>query len=91
MKNIKIEITKARLESFTVSVGEDGELNVHTTIGLYTEQDKKISSFSLSSDSWNDSSKFEIPLKSFEPIREIIDELETLTTLKCRDGQKLLA
>ena len=89
MSKIKIEITKSKIESFTVSF-EDEKINISTTIGLYTDTDRKISSFSLSSTAWNEENKIEVPFNCIIPIKNIAEELEIITTLKCREGQLML-
>ena len=87
MQKLDIKITKSRLESYNVSFGEDDKVNLTVTIGLYTDEMKKISSFSLSSEAWREENSLVIPIKSYKLIKEIGEQLEELTTAKCREGQ----
>lgn len=91
MRKIDIKITKSQLEGFNVSFDVDEKkINVSATIGLYTNNNKKISEYSVSTEAWNEEKKFSLPLECITPIMSIADEIERLVTLKCREGQKLL-
>lgn len=89
MKAIKINITKAVIESFSVEL-EDEKPEVSITIGLYTDGGKKIAGYSISTSSWNEASKFELPVGIIPPILEIMRELEAIATRHCNKGQKAL-
>jgi len=82
MKNIDIQINKAKIISYEVDLKEDFP-EVSATIGLFAG-DKKISTFTLRTQSYyQDSIQFEIPLDLIEPIKDIASKLENILILKC--------
>jgi hypothetical protein len=89
MKKLNIQITKAQIESFAVTLGEN-KPEVEITIGLYTETGKKITTYSISTDTWRDDAKFNLPASIVYPIMEIMKELEVIATRHCREGQATL-
>ena len=88
MQDIKINITRAEIESFNISLKEYPEASV--TIGLFTEDNQRITSYSISTDSWSDENKFDLPVKLLDPIKRITRELEIIATRHCRQRQKSL-
>lgn len=89
MRKINIEITKAQLESFTIGfdVNEDKIVpEVSASLGLLTENGKKISQYSISSGKWANN-KFTLPIEMFSPIMEIAEQLEVIVTKHCRENQ----
>lgn len=91
MRKLDIQITKAKLLSFDVSFDEDKEqINVSATIGLMTETGKKITNYTVNSNSWRDEDKFVVPISMIAPIQTIAKELERIVTLHCRQGQLAL-
>ena len=91
MRKIKIEISKARIESYSITFDEADKINISTTIGLYTEQNKKITTYSLSTESWNKETQVELPLEVIDPIKKIGQALEIVATRHIRRGQKALS
>ena len=88
MKKIDISITKAKIISYNVELNDDLP-EVTATIGLFTETDKQISTFSLSTKTFY-SQSFELPIEMIEPIKNIAQELETVLTRKCSSAMGLL-
>ena len=89
MKKLDIKITKAQIESFLVTLKEESP-EVSATIALLTEGGKKITSYSISTDSWNEVNKFELPQEMIMPIMLIMRELEALVVGHVKTNQKLL-
>ena len=91
MRKINIEITKAQIESFSVSLDPEKEQpQVSATIGLYTEHGKKITTYSIYTNAWSSEQKFELPLQMFNPIYEIAKQLEIVVVKHVREGQLAL-
>lgn len=81
MKEINININKAKIMSFSVELVEDMP-EVSATIGLFSG-DKKISTFSLRTQSYySESIQFEIPTSMINPIIKIAEELETILIIE---------
>jgi len=87
IKNIKIE--NAELESFSVSLGKE-KPEVNATIALMTAGGKKITSYTISTGSWNDEQKFELPLEIIAPILGIAEILEGVVAEHCDNITKKL-
>lgn len=88
MKKIKIEINQAKIISFTVDM-EEKYPELTATIGLFSGT-KKISTFSLSTKSWQDLT-FDLPIHLIDDIKNIADELETILILRCSQSIGRLA
>lgn len=89
MKKLDIQITKAQIESFDVTLNENlPEISVR--IGLYTEGGKKITTYNIDTNGYIDDQKFELPVAVIKPIMEIMKELETIAVRHCRKGQKTI-
>jgi len=86
MKKLSIAITKASLQSFSVSLNEDGTYRVEATIGLMTDGGRKITSYTIYTQHWNKEQEFELPLTCISPIREMAKELEGVVTKHCQDS-----
>lgn len=80
MKKIDIQINQAKIKSFEVELGEE-KLDITARIGLYAGN-KEISSFSLSTHTWQDKS-FELPLSIIKPVNKIAEDLETILIREC--------
>lgn len=89
MKKIDIQITKAALKSFRVELNEKKPV-VHASIALLTEGGKQITDYSISTDSWQDENKFELPIECIAPIVKLAQQLEAIVTKHCRDSQLAL-
>ena len=83
MRKIDISITKAKLNNFSIDIGDEDKIDINATIGLYTSGGKKITSFSISTESWRDESRFELPIEMINPIMEIARDLEVIVTRNC--------
>ena len=90
MKKLSINITKAQLTGFTVSF-EEKDMSVSANIALLTEENKQISTFNISTDSWRDENKFELPIAMIVPIQKIAAALEKVIIDHVREGQLKLA
>jgi hypothetical protein len=89
MKKIDIQITKAALKSFSVEL-QDKKPVVSASIALLTEGGKVVTDYSISTDSWQDENKFELPMECIAPIVELARKLELVVTKHCRDSQLAL-
>jgi len=77
MKNINelnITINKAIVEKVTLSLGKNG-LEVDIEGGLYTPQNRKISSFDFSTHAWSEDNKIKVPAYINSPAKEIFEQL----------------
>lgn len=81
MKTIDIQINQAKIIGYDVCFNEDGLPDLTATIGLFSGN-KQISTFSLSTKSWNDK-VFELPVTVINPIKKIAEELETILIREC--------
>lgn len=90
MKKLDINITQATLKSYTVELKE-GKPEVSATIQLLTAGGMEVTTYTVSTDAWNDKNKFELPIAAILPIVELAKILETTTVEKCRDSQLALS
>ena len=81
MRKIDITINKAVIEEVSVTIKEKYP-EVSVCIGLYAGA-KRISSYSIRTDSWDDKNKFSLPPHVAYAIGEMLPELETIATRKC--------
>jgi len=82
MQNINININQAKIESFSVILGDD-KPSVEATIILLSGQ-KRISSFTLSSQyDFGDRVKFELPPDMVAPIIDIAQKIEKILVVEC--------
>lgn len=86
MKKISINVTKAQILSFNVTLGED-KPSVSASIGLFTEGGRQISEYSISTDAWNDDKKFNLPVSMIVPIMAIMEQLEGIVVKHCNNNQ----
>ena len=89
-KKIDIHITKGKLEVFTIYLQEDNAPDISATIGLYTDGDKKITSFNVDTRNYYGDNKIELPLGTLPAIQKIAEEIELATIRKCREHQLAL-
>lgn len=89
MKKINVSVTKAQILSYRVEITKDAP-QVSATIGLFTDGGKKISEYSISTNSWNDEDKFEIEPTMLSPIMDIMYDLEGIVVRHMNEGQLTL-
>ncbi len=82
MKKIDININQAKLLSYSVTLGDDSP-EVTATVGLYAGN-KKISSFSLTTQSYYEGIKFDLSPDIVFPIVDIAKKLEAITVAQCK-------
>ena len=88
MKKLKIEITKGQLLSYEVRLEKNfKDVVVSATIGLFTEGGKEITEYCVSTSSWDDNSKFVLPLNAIAPMTELAKILEGVVIKHCKDSQ----
>lgn len=87
MKKIRIEINQAILLSYKVELNENLP-HVTAEIGLYANQ-TKISTFSLSTYTWQDAS-FTLPITIIPKIKAIAKELENILIRTCSNSIGML-
>jgi len=88
MKKIDIQITKAKITEFVVQLHDDMP-DVTANITLYTENDKKISTFGLSTKSWEDRC-FDLPVEMIPDIKNIANRLEGILIRECKKQLMML-
>lgn len=82
MKKLNIQITKAQIVSFRVEL-KDNQPQVSATIALLTDGNKPISSYSISTDTWNEQDKFALPVSIIKPIMDILKDIEPIVVKHC--------
>ena len=60
---------------------------VSATIALFTEEQKHITDFQISTNSWNKEHKFDLPIEMITPIQKIAGALEHVIVEHIREGQ----
>ena len=80
MKTIKIEVNQAKIVSYSVALADE-KPSVTATIALLCGH-KEISTFSLSTKSWNDVT-FDLPPEMIGPIVKIAEQLEAILVREC--------
>lgn len=88
MKQLNISITKAALKSFDVSIDDKGKPNISATINLMTDGGKVITTYTISTNSWTEKNKFDLPLDAIEPMARLARILEGVVVRHCNDSQK---
>lgn len=88
METIDINITKAKIKSFNVTLDED-KPTVTASVDLFTPNDVKVTSFSLSTESYYDR-KFDLPASMVGPILNMARELEHILVLQANKELCLL-
>lgn len=89
MKEIKINISKAVIHSFTVTL-KDNLPVVSVSVRLLTEGGKAIADYGISSESWTPETKFDLPAEMVFPILEIAEQLEKIVVAHCQSATKQL-
>ena len=84
MRKVDIRITKARISRLSIEISSDeGRLpHVTATIDLLAANGKKVSDFTISTQSWHEL-HFDLPATLVPPIRHLEVEIERLVALKC--------
>lgn len=90
MQELKIEIKKAQITGFEVHLNDEGLPSITISIALLTETGKTITSYTISTNHWDDEQKFDMPLSTVTPIMEIMRDLETEAVRHIQRGQKAL-
>jgi len=91
MRTLKIEITKAKILGYNVRFDEENKrLLVDATIGLFTEGGRKVTEYAISTYSWDEAKKFDLPAKIVEPIIATARVLEKVVTKHCQDSTLML-
>lgn len=81
MKKLDVQITKAEIESFAVEFKSDLP-EVTATVALFTSNDKKVTTFTISSGRWSQV-KFDVPVGMIPAIKDIGNQLEAIVTIEC--------
>lgn len=90
MRELKINITKAKIKSFNVELKDDLP-EVSASIVLMTETGEQITTYQVSTLSYYSGiNKFDVPAKMIPPILKIAEQLEEIVTNHCNEHQKLL-
>ena len=82
MKKINIQISKAQIDSYSVEL-KDNKPEVSATIALIANDNNPITTYSISTDAWNEKNKFKLPTAMISPIVEIMKELEPIIVRHC--------
>lgn len=91
VKKLNINITKAQLKSYSVTL-EEGKPVISATVELLTEGGKAVTTYTAKTRQydWESSVAFELPLNAIEPIVKLAKILEQAVVLSCRDSQMAL-
>lgn len=90
MNKLDINITKASLEGFIVTAA-DGAAHVTANIALLTEGGKKITSYSVNTNAWDDLKKLQLPVEVMPLLGRAAQLIEAAAVKHCRDEQKGIA
>lgn len=90
MRTLEINITKAALQSFNVSLDENGQPNVQVTIGLISDGGKPITTYTAMTHAYSEARKMNLPIKAMPLLGELARILEAEAVKKCRDDQLTL-
>lgn len=90
MKELTINITKAKLISFKVRA-KDNKPEVSVTLALQTAGGKTITTYDAQTDAWNDKDKLELPIEAMPLIGDLARVLEAVAVRHCQDGQLALS
>jgi len=88
MRKIDVQITKGKIDSFSVSLDKEFPV-VSATVSLFTADDKEITSFSLSSAGYS-SNPFKVPISMIPGIKDLADKLENIAILHCNKKMAML-
>lgn len=88
MKKISISITNAKIESFSVNI-ENNEPYISATVGLYTENEKKISTFSVTNRKYY-GEEITFPIEIYDWLYKMLDVIEQTVTLHAQSKICLL-
>lgn len=85
MKKLNVAITQAQLTGFIVEMNAEGGLDVSATIVLLMSQGKQVSTHTISTSTWRDENKFELPYGAIPAIQTIAKSLEQVVVQKYQD------
>ena len=85
MNKIDIKIERAEIESFTVWL-IDGKIEISTTIKLLTLQNKKIATYSIATNAWDNDNHFTLSPEMEFPVKHIAEQLEKIVTEHCSNS-----
>ena len=74
INELNITINKAVIEKVTLELKKEG-LRVEVQGGLYTTQNKRLSSFDFDTNGWSKESTIEVPAYINAPVKEIFEQL----------------
>ena len=89
MRKINIQITKAQIRSFEVTLDKK-KPSISIQLDLFNDYGKKITSYQISTDHWEDENKFELPIRAITPIMKIMRQLEIVAIQHCNKEQKAI-
>jgi len=83
MREISVDITKAKIKSFHVDLKDD-KPDVRAEVSLMTADGKEISTFCVNSHGYYAGPKFEVPFTMIPSILVLGDELERIVVNCCK-------
>lgn len=86
MKKLEINISKAALTGFNVTLSGDTPA-LSATIGLYTEGGKLVTVYTASTDAWREADKMTLPIDAMKPLFELARIVEGAAVKHTRDQQ----
>jgi len=89
MERIKIDITQAQIIKFAVQLGEK-KPDVMVEVGLYTPDNKLVTTFNIGTESWRDYHIKKLPLAVIKHINTIAHRLEKLVAEEINSISKML-
>lgn len=78
MKKFNVKITKARIESINIDYENENLPDVCATLGCYTEDDKKITTFNATTKNYYSGIKFKIPVTMVQSLVDLADIIEKI-------------
>lgn len=88
MRQIDVQITKGQIEQFTVVI-KDNLPEISAMVGLFTANEKRVSSFAIGTQGYHDS-RFDLPMEMIRPILQISEKLEEIVIRECNKQLCLL-
>lgn len=89
MRKIDIQITKGTIKSFEVAL-KDGLPRVSAHVGLFAENGKEVSTFSITTEDYYGTVKVDLPPEMIIPIQEIADRLEKMVINECNKTMMMI-
>ena len=88
MREININITKAKIKGFNVDMRENADPIISVTIGLISDAGDEVTTYTISS--YYGNNNFDIPPSLTAPIIKMLGEFEVIAAEHCNNRMKLV-